>query len=158
MSIGSAIIGALRVNLGLDSAEFTAGLKVAKGELGAFGKFAKTSLVALAGVAVGLASAFGVAAKGAIDHADALSKMSQKAGVSTESLSRLAYAASFSEVSLEDTTAALGKLSKTMADAAQNTKGIRLCGARHQRHRCERSSPRRRRCLYRYCRPFCAHP
>jgi hypothetical protein len=123
MSIGSAIIGALRVNLGLDSAEFTAGLKVAKGELGAFGKFAKTSLVALAGVAVGLASAFGVAAKGAIDHADALSKMSQKAGVSTESLSRLAYAASFSEVSLEDTTAALGKLSKTMADAAQNTKG-----------------------------------
>lgn len=123
MSIGSAIIGALRVNLGLDSAAFTAGLKVAKGDLSGFSKFAATSMVALTGVAVGLASAFGVAAKSAIDHADAMSKMAQKAGVSTEALSRLAYAANFSEVSLEDTTASLAKLSKTMADAAQNTKG-----------------------------------
>ena len=90
MSIGSAIIGALRVNLGLDSAAFTAGLKVAKGDVAAFSKFTKGSLLALTGVAVGLASAFGIAAKGAIDHADALSKMAQKAGVSTEALSRLA--------------------------------------------------------------------
>lgn len=123
MSIGSAIIGALRVNLGLDSAEFTAGLKVAKGDISSFGKFAKGSLLALTGVAVGLASAFGVAAKGAIDHADALSKLSQKAGVSTESLSRLGYAASFSEVSIEEMTGALGKLSKSMADATQNKTG-----------------------------------
>ncbi len=74
---------------------------------------------AAASATVGL----GVAVKGAIDHADALSKASQKAGVTTESLSRLAYAASYSDVSLDGLTGGLGKLSKSLADAAGNSKG-----------------------------------
>lgn len=117
MAGGSSVIGALRVNLGLDSAQFTAGLKKAETGLGSFGKAAGVGLAAVAVAATAAATAFGIAAKGAIDHADALSKSAQKAGVTTEALSRLAYAASFSDVSMETLTGSLGKLSKAMADS-----------------------------------------
>ena len=119
----NSVIGALRVDLGLNSAQFTTGLKEAQSGLDRFGKTAGLGLAAVAAAAAAAATALGLAVKGAIDHADALSKAAQKAGVATESLSRLAYAASYSDVSLEDLTGSLGKLSKTMADAAQNTKG-----------------------------------
>jgi ribosomal protein L12E/L44/L45/RPP1/RPP2 len=123
MGIGNAIIGALRVNLGLDSAQFTAGLKLAQGEVGQFSRIAKTGLIGLSTAALGVAAALALATKGAINHADAMSKMAQKAGVTTESLSRLAYAASFSDVQTDELTASLGKLSKSMADAAANATG-----------------------------------
>ncbi|MEP7240632.1 MAG: hypothetical protein ABI697_07085 [Devosia sp.] len=119
----SSIIGALRVSLGLDSAQFTSGLKIAKGDISTFGKFASGSLLALTGVAAGLASALGIATKVAINHADSMGKMAQRAGVTVEALSRLDYAAQLSDVSLEDLTGSLGKLSKTMVDAAQNGSG-----------------------------------
>jgi hypothetical protein len=123
LGIGNAIIGALRVNLGLDSAAFTAGLKLAQGEVGQFSRIAKTGLIGLSTAALGVAAALAFATKGAINHADAMSKMAQKAGVTTESLSRLAYAASFSDVQTEELTSSLGKLSKSMADAAANATG-----------------------------------
>lgn len=123
MGIGNAIIGALRVNLGLDSAAFTTGLKVAQGDLSRFGKIAKISFAALASASLGVAGALALATRRAIDHADAVSKMAQKAGVTTEALSRLAYAAKFSDISTEDLTTSLGKLAKSMADATANTTG-----------------------------------
>lgn len=120
---GNSVIGALRVNLGLDSAQFTAGLANAESRLGRFGKTAGAALGLVATAAAAATVAMGFAVKGAIDHADALSKSAQKAGVTTEALSRLAYAASYSDVNLESLTGSLGKLSKTMADASQNVKG-----------------------------------
>jgi len=65
----------------------------------------------------------GVAVKGAIDHADALSKSAQKAGVTTEALSRLEWAAKLSDVSLEQLTGGLGRLSKTMLEVATGSQG-----------------------------------
>lgn len=115
--MANAKIGALHVSLGLDSAQFSAGLKNAQSALGKFGTIAARGFAALAAGATLAAGALGVAVKGAIDHADALSKSAQKAGVTVEALSRLEYAAKLSDISLEGLTGGLQKLGKSMADA-----------------------------------------
>ena len=120
---GSAVIGALRVNLGLDTAQFSAGLKASQASLAKFGKTVAVGFAAVATAAAAAGAAMGVAVKGAIDNADALSKSAQKIGVTTEALSRLKYAADFSDISLEQLTGGLGRLSKTMLDVSTGSKG-----------------------------------
>ena len=123
MAGSSAVIGALRVNLGLDTAQFNAGLKASQASLAKFGKTVAVGFAAVATAAVAAGAAMGVAVKGAIDHADALSKSAQKAGVTTEALSRLEWAAKLSDVSLEQLTGGLSRLSKTMLDVATGSQG-----------------------------------
>lgn len=120
---GNAVIGALRVTLGLDSAQFETGLKNAQSGLGKFGKNAPVVLAAVAAAGTAAAVAIGIAVKGAINHADALSKTAQKVGVATEALSRLEWAAQLSDVSLEKLSTGLGRLSKSMADVATGSQG-----------------------------------
>lgn len=117
--MGSSVIGALRVDLGLNSAQFTAGLTKAQSGLVKFGKTAALGLAAVATAAAAAGIAMGLAVKHAIDHADALGKAAQKAGVTVTALSRLEYAAKLSDVSLEGLTSGLEKLGRSMADAAQ---------------------------------------
>lgn len=119
----SAVIGALRVNLGLDTAQFNAGLKASQASLAKFGKTVAVGFAAVGAATAAAGVAMGVAVKGAIDAADAMSKAAQKAGTTTEALSRLAYAADFSDVSLEQLTGGLGRLSKTMLEVAGGSKG-----------------------------------
>lgn len=118
----SAAIGNLFVNLGINSAEFSAGLKAAQTSLGKFGKATAVGLAAVTAAATAASVAIGVAVKGAIDHADELSKASQKIGVSVEALSRLEYAAQLSDVSLEQLTAGLRQFSKAIVEASTNGK------------------------------------
>ena len=118
---GNAVIGALRVDLGLNSAQFQAGLKSAQVNLSNFGKTVAKGLGIVSVAAAGAAAALGYAVKGAIDHADELSKTSQKIGVSVEALSQLEYAAKLSDVSLEQLTTGLGKFSRAMVEAAGNS-------------------------------------
>jgi hypothetical protein len=114
---GNSVIGSLRVDLGLNSAQFTKGMKDASSGLKIFGVQLTYSLNGIAYQLGRLIGAFPSAIKGAIDHADALNKSAQKAGVTVEALSRLEYAAKLSDLSLEDLTGGLGKLSKAMAEA-----------------------------------------
>jgi len=118
-----AQIGALNVKLGIDSAEFSAGLQNAQTKLAGFAKAAGVGLTALAAASVAAGTALGFAVKGAIDAADELSKASQKVGVTTEALSRLKYAADFSDVAFETLTGSLAKLSKNMGDIASGKGG-----------------------------------
>lgn len=79
-----------------------------------------------AGRAIGLAVAGGAAAltlltKQAINTADQMAKMSQKVGVSVETLSTLKYAADRSGVSLETLQGSLVRLTKNAADASNGT-------------------------------------
>lgn len=120
---GSARIGALHVALGLDSAQFSAGLKKAKTGLSGFSSAAKAGLIGLAAAATTAAVALGYAVKGAIDHADNLSKTAQKAGLTTEALSRLEWAAKLSDVGLEGLSTGLKKLSQNMLTVAQGAGG-----------------------------------
>lgn len=118
----NAVIGALRVNLGLDSAQFAAGLKQSQGALSKFGVQLTLSVETI-GKKIGQAiRAFPDAIKGAIDHADELGKASQKIGISVEALSRLEYAAKLSDVELEGLTNGMRKFSQVVVEAAGNSK------------------------------------
>lgn len=70
------------------------------------------------GAAAG-AAAMGVLVKRAIDTADEMSKAALKAGVSTEALSRLAWAGELSDVSLGALTTSIGRLNNVMAEMAR---------------------------------------
>ena len=121
--MASAKIGALHVSLGIDSASFTAGLAMAENSVAKLNRSTKAAFTAIAAAGVAAATALGFAVKGAIDHADAIGKASQKVGVAAESLSRLEYAAKLSDVSLEQLTGGLGRLSRSLADVAAGGQG-----------------------------------
>lgn len=76
--------------------------------------------VALAGAATATAYAI----KSAIDRADELSKAGQKIGVSTDALSALEYAARLSDVSLQQLSTGIGKLSQNMVAAVSGNKQL----------------------------------
>lgn len=120
---GGSLIGSLRVALGLDSAQFTAGLAKARGEIGGFSNSAKIGFAAVGAAASAAGTALGFAVKKSLDHADALGKAAQKAGTSVEALSRLEYAARLSDVSMEGLTGSLTKLGKAMVDASVDKGG-----------------------------------
>lgn len=120
---GAARVGALHVMLGLDSAQFTAGLAKANNGLSKFASSAKVGLAVVATAAAAAGAALAVAVKGAIDNADELSKTAQKVGVTTEALSRLNYAASLSDVSLGQLSTGLGRLTAGMSQIAQGSGG-----------------------------------
>jgi hypothetical protein len=119
MAAGNAVIGALRVVLGADTASFEKGLKSAQGKLAGFGAgIAKAGLIAgaaFAAVGVGVA----VAVKGAINEADKLTKMAQSIGVPVEELSKLKHAADLSGVGIESLSKGIGRLNRNVVEAAQ---------------------------------------
>jgi hypothetical protein len=85
---------------------------------GASGKL-QTSLAGIgAGLSVAGLAAF---AKSGINAADELGKLSQKVGVSVESLSAFQYAAKLADVSSEELSTGLRQLAKNAADAQANT-------------------------------------
>lgn len=121
--MADAVIGALRVILGADTAAFSEGLKKANKDLDNFNKGFKIAAAAAAAAMLTAGAAIGVAVKHTIDQADQLGKMAQKFGVPVEELSKLKFAADLSDVSLESLGKGLGKLSKALTDAAANPAG-----------------------------------
>lgn len=123
MAAKNSTIGALRVELGLGTAQFDKGLKDAGAKLGGFGK-----LAAGAGVAVGLAMAgaavsMGMATRQALNTADEMVKTAAKVGVAVGELSRLKHAADLSGVSMDGLSTGLRKLSQNMAATAEGAGG-----------------------------------
>lgn len=116
--MAQSVIGSLRVNLGIDSANFTKGLRESQSRLSKFGAVARTAALAIAGAAAAAGAGMAIAVKGAINTADEMTKAAQKIGLSTEELSKLKYAADLSDVSLDKLQTGVGRLSQNMADAA----------------------------------------
>lgn len=116
---GAARIGALHVMLGLDSAQFTAGLAKARSGLGSFGKTAAVGLAAVATAAAAAGTAIAIAVKGSIDNADRMGEMAQAAGVSVEALTSLGYAAQMNGSDTEALASSFRKLSQNMLAVAQ---------------------------------------
>lgn len=106
----SEVIGSLRVNLGLDSAQFNASLKQVQSQIDRFAGKMRAVDAAISAVGTGIA----VAVRGQLDAADEMGKAAQKFGVPIEQLSTLKYAADLSGVSLDQLGTALGALSKNM--------------------------------------------
>lgn len=113
-------LGSLVVSLGLDAAKFTEGLSKSQFQAQRFTESLGKNFRA-AGAAVGAALASGSAivaamVKQSIDAADATSKLAQSAGVATETLSALGYAAQLSGSTQEEMGKTLAKLGKAMAE------------------------------------------
>jgi len=117
--MANSVIGALRVNLGLDSAKFQKGLAKSQSALQKFGQAVKVGLaVAVAAVTAAFAG-MGRAVKGAIDDFDNLAKTSRQIGVSVEALSQLRFAAELAGIEFGQLTNGLGKFAKSMSDSVR---------------------------------------
>lgn len=121
----SALVGALRAMLTLDSTAFVAG----SGKAQSASKRLQTSLTPLRKRMLAISAAMGamgaglaLAIKGQLNAADEMGKAAQKFGVPVEALSRLKYAADLSDVSMETLGTGLKKLSSNMVAAAKGGK------------------------------------
>jgi len=121
--MANAVVGALRVNLGLDSAQFQDGLKKAEGGLSKFSTAVKVGLAAAAAAVATAGSAMALAIKGVLDEADTMSKAAQSLGVPIEELSRLKHAADMSGVSFEGLSTSLRRLGQSMTEALAKPTG-----------------------------------
>ncbi|HEX8415313.1 MAG TPA: hypothetical protein VF637_15740 [Sphingomicrobium sp.] len=125
----SSTIGALRVVLGLDSAQFSTGAKAAENRAEQMGlKIGRSMRGAAGGVSDlartinGLTTVVGagtvlVLASQALDYASSLGEVSQQLGVTTKDLQEYRYAASQVGISSEEMDKALAKLTVTMGQA-----------------------------------------
>lgn len=116
--MADAVVGALRVVLGMDTASYEDGVKKATATTEDFGK---TIAKAAAGIAVTLSAITGAILIGiqrTINEMDALTKQSQKVGVSVEMLSGLKLAADLTGVGIAGLGDAFNKLSKNATEAA----------------------------------------
>ena len=108
----SSVIGALRVNLGLNSAQFDTGMKRTQSTLATVGKqfaaFGAAAGVALAGISAGLMRAAG--------RADEMGKAAQGLGVGVDELSKLRHAADLSGVSFGNLQTGVRNLNAAMAN------------------------------------------
>ncbi len=119
----AAVIGSLRVNLGIDSAQFQKGLKQAQGGMAGFARHAKVAAAAAAAAFAAAAVAISRSFAGIINEADQLAKMSQSLGVPIEELSRLKHAADLSGTSFDALAKSAARLSKAMSDSLRSATG-----------------------------------
>lgn len=111
----NATIGALRVSLSLDTAQFSQGIENAQGAVARLASQLKAPLIA-AGTAVAAAMvAVGAAVKKGIDRAAEIQDVAEATGAAVEQLSSLAHAAKIEGVELDALGSALGRLSKNLA-------------------------------------------
>lgn len=123
----SALVGALRAMLSLDSTAFVDGAKRAQdrssqleARLQRLGGRMQAIGAAMSAVGVGI----GLAIKGQLDAADQLDEASQKFGVPIEQLSRLKYAAELSGVQFDTLGASLRVMSRGMVQDAEKFTAI----------------------------------
>ena len=120
---GNAVIGALRVVLGADTAALDKGLKGAQSSFSRFAGSMKSVGLVMAGAFAGVAGGVAAAVKSSLNEADKLSKMAQSVGVPVEELSKLKHAADLSDVSLESLSTSMVRLSKSMSEVAGGATG-----------------------------------
>ena len=113
--MASSVIGALRVNLGLDSAQFNKGAKQAQTTAQRLGRNMQRIGAAASVVGAGVA----LAIRGQLNAADDLGKSAQQLGLPVEQLSQLQHAAKLSGVSMSSLETGLRRLSQNMAQDAE---------------------------------------
>jgi hypothetical protein len=116
--MAAGLLAALTVALGVDTAQFSEGLKQAQGKLAGFASKMKGPMLAVGAAVAAAAGGLAVGLKSTIDAADDMSKAASKIGIPIEELSRLKYAADLSGVSFEGLQTGVRKVSSIMADSA----------------------------------------
>ena len=116
-------LGSLVVSLIAETAQF-------RSDMGKAAYTAQKNFQSIQSSAQSLAGALGVYfsasmfigwIKSSIDAADAMYEMSQKVGIATDTLSKLAYAAKLDGIAVDDLGSSLNKLNKNVAQTAQGT-------------------------------------
>jgi hypothetical protein len=120
-----ATIGKLAVQITADTKGLSTGLKGAGSEVDSFGTrieglTKKLKIIGPLAAAAGAAFAVNMV-RSVANTADALGKLSTRTGVAVEDLSRLQYAASLSDVSTQELSGGITRLSRSMSDAASGT-------------------------------------
>lgn len=119
----TGLIGALRVSLGADTANFEKGMKRARGEMAAMQKASAALKTAFVGMAGLLAfDQFASLAKAGLDYASSLGEVAAQLGVSTRALQEYRYAASQAGIEQAEMDKALEQLTRRLGDAAQGVK------------------------------------
>ncbi|TDH38572.1 hypothetical protein E2A64_05580 [Pseudohoeflea suaedae] len=118
----SAVIGALRVTLGADTAAFSQGLSKAEMRMQKFASAAKAGALAAVGALAGLTAALGASIFKTASLADETLKAAQSLGLTTEELSKMKHAADMSGASFETLSTGLRKFSQGIADVAAGAK------------------------------------
>jgi len=125
--MSSAVVGALRVTLGLDTASFEAGLKNAQAKGAALAANLKGVTVAVAalGAAAGMAGAalVGALVKNSLESIDTQSKLAAKLGATVVGVQALDQAANLAGVSAEDMAKSMGVLNARLGEAARTGEG-----------------------------------
>ena len=117
-------IGQITVKIGADTYELQKGLADAKSKVNDFDKSTNglsDSLKSIGLIAVGTATAIAAFTKSQIDAMDNLNKLSQKIGVTTSDLSKLAYAAKLSDVDIGSLQQSFVILSRGLSEASQGS-------------------------------------
>jgi hypothetical protein len=122
--MSSAVVGALRVNLGLDSAQFIKGTRDAKSSMSGLQKSMAVAGAAIAAALAGAAYEMTKLVRNSINVADEISKAAQKIGIGTEELSRLRYAADLSGISFEQLQKGVLALNRNMAGIGGESKKV----------------------------------
>ena len=120
----AAVVGALRVSLGADTAAFEDGMKRAANSLFGFSRLAASFAagIQLEKSIERVTRAFTEWVVSAVNAGEELNKLSKQTGVSVEELSKLKFAAEQSDAKIEDVAKAFQILSKNMAEASVNAK------------------------------------
>ena len=109
-----AQVSGIEVKFSADTSDLDKGIASAGSKIQNFGKMAAIGLAGMAAAAAAGGVALGALTRQAINFADEIGKTAQKIGMTSESLSRLEYAAKLSDISLGQLQVGLGQLSKNM--------------------------------------------
>jgi hypothetical protein len=107
-------VSGIEVRFSADTSDLDKGVANATGKLEKFGRIAALGMAGLATAGAAGGAAIFAMTKNAINLADEIGKTAQKIGMTSESLSKLEYAAKLSDVSLGQLQVGLGQLSKNM--------------------------------------------
>ncbi|MDO7841075.1 phage tail tape measure protein [Sphingomonas immobilis] len=127
MAGGDGLIGALRVTLGIDTANFESGTKRARDIAKRDAASIQSTMQGLSASVKGLVAGATVtaligAASRALDYASSLGEVSQQLGVTSKDLQVYRYAASQVGIEQDTMDASLAKLTKTIGEAADGSK------------------------------------
>ena len=116
-------LGNLVVSLVAETAQFRSGMeKAAYQAQKSFNSISRDARTLVGGLAAYFsAQMFAGWIKGAIDAADALYNLSERTGITTDSLSKLQYAAKLSDVSTEEFATNIIKFNRSIAETARGT-------------------------------------
>lgn len=119
--MANAVIGALRVNLGIDTAQFQDGVKKIGSSLDGITKKAAAFGAAVGAALAGMTGTMAVAVRGVINEADKLGYVADRLGVGVEALQELRHAAERGGMAVGNFDVAFRRFIRRSAEAAQGT-------------------------------------